>query len=83
MFELNLNTRWYVRQDDVLGGVCIMNHPDISPSQIDYRPGDPSGHMEAGIGSITDFLTDKAAEHIVLLHNEWYEEVGRHDDDAL
>lgn len=70
--DIAIDTEWFVRSDDMLGGKCIINHPTLTPSRLDYREGDPKGHIKAGIGVITNFISVEAAEHIVKLHNDWY-----------
>jgi hypothetical protein len=50
---------WYVQQDDLIGGVCIM--PTDEPPSM-------------GWPEIANFLSQKCAEHIVALHNSWYQE---------
>jgi len=51
--------QWYVQQDDLIGGTCVMP-VDLPPS--------------TGWPEIANFLSQKCAEHIVALHNAWYQE---------
>lgn len=51
-----LHQRWYARENDVIGGWCVM--PVDQP---------PSG----GVPEIADFTARENAEHIARLHNEW------------
>jgi hypothetical protein len=51
-----LHYRWYVRENDLIGGWCIM--------PIDEPP-------SYGISEVADFMSRECAEHIVKLHNAW------------
>lgn len=72
LLDIKIDCLWFVQPEDTMGGWCIMNHPTLTPSKLDHRHGDPSGHIAAGIGVITDFISKEAAEHIVKLHNDWF-----------
>jgi hypothetical protein len=51
-----LNYRWYVHENDLIGGWCVM--------PIDEPP-------SYGIAEVADFLTKECADHIAELHNNW------------
>lgn len=48
--------RWYPREDDVIGGWCVM--------PIDEPP-------SYGVAEVAHFLTKECADHIAELHNSW------------
>ena len=52
-----LNTEWYTKGNDLIGGWCIM--------PIDELP-------SRGCVEVADFLCKEHAEHITNLHNEWF-----------
>jgi hypothetical protein len=54
-----IGQRWFAHENDLIGGWSILN-VDRPPSEIDTRHGD----REVGT-----FMTRRAAEHIVTLHN--------------
>lgn len=49
-----LTSRWYAHPNDLVGGWCV-TFVDLPPSQ--------------GAPSVADFLSERAAQHIVDLHN--------------
>lgn len=51
-----LNRAWYVRENDLIGGWCVMP-VDLPPS--------------SGVYEVADFVSRSVAEHIVELHNTW------------
>lgn len=51
-----LNYIWHVREDDLIGGWCIM--------PVDEPP-------SWGMIAVGEFLTREIAEHVVSLHNQW------------
>lgn len=57
-----LYAKWYVIVDDLVGGFSI-SHINTPASQQDHRIGE---------GSIADFMSKEIAEHIVVLHNNWF-----------
>jgi hypothetical protein len=56
-----MQMHWYAQPNDLIGGWCVM--PADEP---------PSG----GLPEVADFLTQEAAEHIALLHNQWLDVHG-------
>lgn len=51
-----MNTKWYARENDLIGGWCVVPL-DLPPS--------------SGIWEIADFIDERAARHIAWLHNAW------------
>lgn len=60
-FQDYIYLKWYVRENDLIGGHCIM--PVNQPPSV-------------GIPEIADFTSKEHAEHIVELHNTWLEGVN-------
>ena len=48
---------WYVQPNDLIGGYCVMP-VDLPPS--------------SGWPEVADFHSQRAARHVVLVHNSWY-----------
>lgn len=51
-------SRWYARENDLIGGYCIM--PTDEPPSTGTYP-------------IGDFLSQEVAMHVAALHNDWLE----------
>lgn len=57
-----LDTRWFVKPDDLIGGWCVMT--------VDLTPGEASDQFGApGVHQVGDFLTEEMARHVAELHN--------------
>lgn len=54
----HINYRWYVKENDVIGGWCVM--------PIDEPP-------SWGISAVANFISKDCAQHVTNLHNEWRE----------
>jgi hypothetical protein len=54
-----MNTTWYARADDLIGGWCVVPL-DLPPS--------------SGVFEIANFVEERAARHIAWLHNRWLSE---------
>lgn len=52
-----LAAKWYVQENDLIGGWCAMTSDD-PPSEQKGFP-------------VADFLTEEIAKHIVSVHNNW------------
>lgn len=61
-----LNYKWYVRENDLIGGWCVM--------PLDEPP-------SYGVAEVADFLTKECADHIAELHNEWLERKIKESDE--
>lgn len=61
--EALLAARWWPREDDTIGGWCVMT-ADQPPSMADWQRG------ELQVGS---FLGEDVARHVAELHNTWLE----------
>jgi hypothetical protein len=53
-----LGFRWYARENDVIGGWCVM--------PVDEPP-------SYGVREVCDFVSRELAEHIAAVHNAWLE----------
>lgn len=53
-----LGHQWYARENDVIGGWCVM--------PVDQPP-------SSGVPEVADFCTKEHAEHVAELHNRWLE----------
>jgi hypothetical protein len=63
VLEGSMQSRWYARPNDLIGGWCVM--PVDEP---------PSG----GMPEVADFIRQEAAGHIAALHNQWLDtQLGR------
>jgi len=51
-----MNTKWYARENDLIGGWCVVPL-DLPPS--------------SGVFEIANFIDERAARHIAWLHNRW------------
>lgn len=61
--ETVLNTRWYPKPNDVIGGWCVMD--------VDESPG------KANRPEVADFIDYPIAKHVADLHNNYLKE-NRH-----
>lgn len=53
-----LDCFWYARENDIVGGWCVM--------PVDEAP-------SCGVAEVADFTTRELAGHIAGLHNAWLE----------
>jgi hypothetical protein len=60
-----LGFRWYARENDLIGGWCVM--------PLDEPP-------SYGVGEVADFTTRELAEHVAALHNTWLENHAREEE---
>lgn len=56
-----LTQRWYAHPNDLIGGWSVSN--------VDKRAS--ALNPKAGEYEVADFISEKAARHIVALHNAW------------
>lgn len=54
-----LETKWYVKPNDLIGGWCIID--------VDSSPGESSRY------EIATFISKESADHIAELHNDYLE----------
>lgn len=56
---LTLRAKWYAKPNDLIGGWCVMD--------TDATPG------ESNRPEVADFTSERMANHIAYLHNDWVE----------
>lgn len=64
-----LNREWFARENDLIGGWCVMPVIDEPPSW--------------GVPEVADFTTREIAEHIADIHNTWLKNAGCLDKEVL
>jgi hypothetical protein len=64
--DVLLRSEWYAVPDDTVGGWAVANAP--IPVSAHSR--------DVGVTAIGDFLSERAARHVVDVHNRWLRQFG-------